>query len=128
MPVISSDKVRVEVSLYPFSLTVYRGPRALIKRLSGEFDFQYRGRYHSFSPKVEEEWGDRLVLRDRNVDVILELKLEDGVLELSWRAEGELDSVVDAWWAEEGEWYGQGQLRFQVFPLSGHFTAMTPFL
>ena len=128
MPAISRGKVRVEVALHPFSLTIHRGSKALIRRLSSEFDFQYKGRYYSFSPRVEEEQGSRLVLRDRNVDVVLELSLRDDALKLSWRAGGELDSVVDAWSAYGGEWYGQGQLRFQIFPLSRHFTAMTPFL
>jgi len=126
---LSKGKISVHVETYPLSFTVYRSGTPLLRRLSSEFDVEYEGAFHSFNPVVIERREDRLLLRHRDFDLSLRLKLDENLIEVSWSSRKNFESVTDVWIAARGgEWYGQGQLRFQVFPLSGHFTVMKPFL
>ena len=127
--VLSKGEISVRIEPYPLSMTIYRNNLPVLRRLSNEFDLEYRGRTHSFNPKAiekDEEWA---VLKDESLRLSLEVRILEDSLEISWKSEELINSVFDFWVAVNGGgWYGQGQLRFQVFPLDGHFSAMKPFL
>ena len=126
---LSKNGVLVKIQTHPFSMVVCRNNTPILRRLSSEFDIEYKGAFLDFKPLILKKSSDAIVLKHRDFELYLKLSIGDGMLKVEWDSKETLDSVTDVWAAVgDKEWYGQGQLRFQVYPLSNHFTVMRPFL
>jgi len=121
--------VSIRIQLYPLSIMVLRDKEPLVERLSSEYDIEYGGVRRSFMPEIIDRKEDSAILTDKKVGVSLKIGiLDEGIIEIGWNAKEELNSVIDAWIAMDlKEWYGQGELRFQEFPLSKHFISGAPY-
>jgi alpha-glucosidase (family GH31 glycosyl hydrolase) len=129
MTELSKGRLSVKVQFYPLALTVCRDGVIFLKRVSGEVDFTYDKNFHSFEPILVSKSEDHIILKHRKSELFLEIKLAENMLEISWKAEEPLYNVFDYWvTAKEDDWYGQGQLKFQVFPLTEHAIIRKPFL
>ncbi len=125
---LSKGSVSVKVQFSPFSIQILKNNNPIIRRLSSEYDVEYKGSRRSFNPEIVRNEESLLLLKDRKIGVQCKLELTEGLLEVSWISDKILESVKDVWISiHGGEWYGQGELRFQVFPLSNHFISGTPF-
>jgi alpha-glucosidase (family GH31 glycosyl hydrolase) len=129
MAELSRGRLSVKVQFCPFALTVYRDGVPFLGRISGEADFTHEKNFYSFEPTLLRKSEDSVLLKHRNGELFLELKLAENLLEVSWTTK-ELSYTVFDYWVTVGEddWYGQGELRFQVFPLTEHVSLKTPFL
>ncbi|RLF19612.1 MAG: hypothetical protein DRZ82_05045 [Thermoprotei archaeon] len=125
---ISNAEISVNIQLYPFSISISRGKTRLIERLSSEYDVELNGFRRSFHPEIVKREKNIVKVNDESIGISLELRLLNGFVEISWRSNRVIDKIVDTWVScDLREWYGQGELRFQVFPLSRHFISGTPY-
>ena len=125
---ITNAEVSVDVQPYPLSISISRGKARIIERLSSEYDIELGGSRRSLYPETVKKEKNKVEINDENIGITLELKILDGFVEVSWRSDRVIDSIIDTWVSYDlKEWYGQGELRFQVFPLNKHFISGAPF-
>jgi alpha-glucosidase (family GH31 glycosyl hydrolase) len=134
---ISRDGVSVEVYTKPLTIKVYRVDRPLLQRLSNEVDYEHSGIPGNFyNVEVEHKDERTIVLKcegnywsPTKSFAKLRLSLDNRLINVSWEAESQFDYISDTWVsAGETQWYGQGQLIIQAFPLNNHVVEMRPFI
>ncbi|MEM2584434.1 MAG: glycoside hydrolase family 31 protein [Thermoproteota archaeon] len=135
--IISQEGVLIRVQTKPLTITVYREDKPLLKRLSNEVDYEHSGIPGNFyNIEVEHKDEKSIVLKcegnywsPTKSYARLKLVLEKRLLNVSWEAESEFDYISDTWVSVgETQWYGQGQLIIQAFPLNSHIIEMKPFI
>ncbi|MEM1557540.1 MAG: glycoside hydrolase family 31 protein, partial [Thermoproteota archaeon] len=134
---ISEEDVLINVQTKPLIITLYRGNTPLLKRLSNEVDYEHSGVAGNFyNVEVEHKGEKSLVLKcegnywsPTKSYARLRLSLENRLLSVLWEAQSEFDYISDTWVSTcETQWYGQGQLIIQAFPLNSHVIEMRPFI
>ncbi|MGQ9479609.1 MAG: TIM-barrel domain-containing protein, partial [Thermoproteota archaeon] len=133
---IEKNGFSVMVQTKPLSITVSRG-RPLIQRLSNEVDYERNGVPGSFyNVNLEKKDENLIVLKcegnfwsSAKSHALLKLSLENDTLIVTWEADSNFDYISDTWVSPlKTQWYGQGQLIIQVFPLNSHVIEMKPFI
>ncbi len=134
---LSENNVSVEVKTKPLEVKIYRGNEPVLHRLSNEVDYEHSGVPGNFyNVELEQKSEKHMVLKCEGnywspVKSFAKLKLylENGSLTVTWETELSLDYISDTWVSpKETQWYGQGQLIIQVFPLNNHVIEMKPFI
>jgi alpha-glucosidase (family GH31 glycosyl hydrolase) len=134
---LSESNVSIEVETKPLEVKIYRGNEPVLHRLSSEVDYERSGVAGNFyNVELEQKSEKHIVLKCEGnywspVKSFAKLKLylENGSLTVTWEAESSFDYISDTWVSpKETQWYGQGQLIIQSFPLNTHVVEMKPFI
>lgn len=135
--VISEDDILIEVETKPLTVKVSRGNKPILQRLSNEVDYERSGLPGNFyNVEVEQKEEKSIVLRcegnywsQTKSFARLRLSLDNRSLNVTWEGEALFDYISDTWVSVgETQWYGQGQLIIQAFPLNSHVVEMKPFI
>ncbi|MCS7138608.1 MAG: glycoside hydrolase family 31 protein [Crenarchaeota archaeon] len=134
---ISEEYISIKIKIKPLMITIYRGNKPLLQRLSNEVDYERSGvAGNLYNVEVENKDEKSIVLKcegnhwsPSKAYARLKLSLNKRLLSVSWEAESEFDYISDTWVSAcETQWYGQGQLIIQAFPLNSHIIEMRPFI
>jgi alpha-glucosidase (family GH31 glycosyl hydrolase) len=134
---LTKNDVSVIIQTLPLMIEVQHKGKPLIRRMMSEVDYEcfgHPGGFHSVI--VEEKNEDYVALKYgggiwglTRISTVLKIRLEDHFLEVTWDLDPSIDYVSDTWvTAEKTHWYGQGQIKYQVFPLDEYISEMKPFL
>ncbi|MGB9718415.1 MAG: glycoside hydrolase family 31 protein [Thermoproteota archaeon] len=134
---ICGDSILVKAYTKPLTVRVYRGDKPILQRLSNEVDYEHSGIAGNFcNVEVEHKSEKLIVLRcegnywsSTKSLARMRLSIDGCLLKVNWECESAFDYISDTWVSiGETQWYGQGQLIIQAFPLNNHVIDMKPFI
>lgn len=134
---ISEGDVLINVQTKPLAIIICLKDKPLLQRLSNENDYEHSGVPGNFYNVEVEHKDEKLIILKCEGNywsptksyARLKLSLDKRLLDVTWEAESEFDYISDTWVSTcETQWYGQGQLIIQAFPLNSHVIEMKPFI